>query len=167
METTKTKKSKTLSSEKTILKAKSLFDHITHIREVKSKNYIKDCTEYDLKSFNKYMILRGLSMDKTIIDEISYISKYIEILSVEHFYKVCSDIIPKEKKYCKWIKSTKKGYNKELLEFLSVHFQLSTSECESYCDLYMNNDEGLESLKKLLSSYGKTEKEINNLLKNE
>ena len=49
------KSSKTSENEKPIsTKSKSLFDHINHIREVKSPNYFDTLSDGDLKSFNKY-----------------------------------------------------------------------------------------------------------------
>ena len=55
-----------------------LFDHINHIREVKNKDYYKSLSEEEKKSFNKYMIIRFLSMDVDIIEDVSFVSKYFQ-----------------------------------------------------------------------------------------
>jgi predicted RNA-binding protein len=44
-----------------------VFDHIKHIRESKLPDYYESLTEEDQKTFNKYVILMGLSMDQSAI----------------------------------------------------------------------------------------------------
>ena len=50
-------------------KSKSLFDHLNQIRGEKDETYYKLLTEDEKKGFNQYIILTGLSMDKSCIEE--------------------------------------------------------------------------------------------------
>ena len=45
---------------KGIIKKKSLFDHVKHIRQVKDPDYYKNLSEEERKTFNHYMILREI-----------------------------------------------------------------------------------------------------------
>jgi len=51
-------------------KALGLFDHVKAIRAVQDPNYYDNLSEADRKSFNHFMILRALSMDENIVEEI-------------------------------------------------------------------------------------------------
>ena len=52
-------------------KKKSLFDHVKHIRQVQDPNYYKELSSEDKKSFNHFMILRALSMDADIVEDMA------------------------------------------------------------------------------------------------
>ena len=103
-------------------KGKSLFDHLNEIREGKSVDYYDSLTEQEKKTFNQYVILMGLSMDKECIEEVSYISKYLNLIPDKQFYKVCCDIIPYGKKFSKWIKSSKVKFDKEIINNTEVNY---------------------------------------------
>ena len=60
-------KSKKKTTEETI-KVKGLFDHINHIREVKTPDYYNTLSDAEKTSFNKYMIVRFLSMDPDLVE---------------------------------------------------------------------------------------------------
>ena len=72
-------KSKKKTAEDTI-KVKGLFDHINHIREVKNPDYYNTLSDVEKTSFNKYMIVRFLSMDPDLVEEMAFISKYFQLI---------------------------------------------------------------------------------------
>jgi Bacteriophage clamp loader A subunit len=146
------------------VKNKTLFDHINHIRETKKDSYYEDLNEQEKKQFNKYTLIIGLSMDKDSIENVSFISKYFDSIPNKNFYKVCCDLVPKGKKYCKWIKSTKSKINNDLLNLISNHFKISKQESSEYCKILYEKEYGLEYLTDLCKKYGKNEKEIEKLL---
>jgi hypothetical protein len=146
------------------IKTKTLFDHISHIREVKDPNYYRNLSEQDKKTFNKYVILMGLSMDVTALPNLAYLSKYFDILSNEAFYKVCCDLTPLGKKFSKWIKSSAAKYNKQLIEIVTNHYKISKDEAYEYCTIYFHNEANLQQLAILCEKYGYSEKEVEKLL---
>lgn len=148
----------------TTIKPCTLFDHLNQIREHKDPEYYKNLTDSERKGFNQYVILMGLSMDIECIDEVAYISKFLNIIPDNHFYRICCDLIPRGKKYCKWIKSSGSTVNSELLSKVCNHYKISTREAEEYCDILMKTDSGLASLTTLLSKYGVSDKEIKKLI---
>jgi hypothetical protein len=154
-----------MAKKSTEIKSKSLFDHINEIREGKSENYYDELTEGEKKSFSQFVILIGLSMDKDCIDEIAVISKYVNIIPNKQFYKVCCDIIPYGKKFCKWIKNSKHKINKELIDTISLYYEIGTDEASEYCELMMIEESGITEICNILTKYGKSDKEIKAILK--
>ena len=144
-----------------------MFDHIKHIREIKDLDYYNKLSEDDVKTFNKYIILMGLGMDENVINNISFISKYSEILPNASFYKVCIDIVPKSTRFCKWIKASNKSFNKTLIELVAKYFNISKHEAYTYCITFFKNEENLLQLTDILSKMGIEDKQIEMLLTNE
>lgn len=162
------KNSETLKEEKKISqKSKGLFDHINHIREVKSPDYYDKLSVEEKKSFNKYVLLMGLSMDQSCIDEIAYISKYFNSVPDRLFYKLCCDVVPHGRKFCKWIKANKRSVNKDLIQLISNHYKISKADSYDYCIMMINNEKGLTELVSVCKLYGKTEKELEKLFDND
>jgi len=151
----------------TLTKTKSLFDHITQIREIKNPKYFDTLSSADIKSFNKYTLLMGLSMDKSIIEEIAFVSKYFDILPEKHLYTVLCDLVPHERRFCKWIKPNKVKFNKELIELVVNKFEVSKDEAYSYCVTFFKTEEGINNLIDICKQYGKSDKEIEGLIENE
>jgi hypothetical protein len=157
------------SNEETqnITKTKSLFYHINQIREVKNPKYFNTLTVADIKSFNKYTLLMGLSMDQIIIEEIAFVSKYFDILAEKDLYKVLCDFVPHGRRFCKWIKPNKVKFNKELIQLVSNKFEVSKDDAYSYCVLFFRTESGINSLIDICKQYGKSDKEIEGLMENE
>lgn len=157
------KSKKTAVTEKT--KSKGLFDHINHIREIKDPNYFINLTDEEKKSFNKYMLVRILSMDSDVIEEMAIISKYFQVIPEEQFYKVLIDIIPRGRKFCKYIKKSTENINETILECICNKFVVGKRDAIDYYNILMTNDRGIKELVSLIEGYGYSEKEIEKLFK--
>lgn len=144
-------------------KPKTIFDHLSGLTDKKVP--WEELSDADRKSFTPYMINRWLSMNVNYIELINSVQQYvIGQLTPEQTYKLYFDILPKTKSYNKYIKSQKEEkYNPDLVKLLSQHFLISRSECLDILDIYVKND--LNSLIKVIKLYGKTDKEIKDLLK--
>ncbi len=147
-----------------INKSKTLFDHLNQIRYDKDINYYDNLNDQEKKDYNQYMILMGLSMDKSCIEDISYISKYINIIPNSAFYKMCCELIPKRKVYCKWIKSSKGNINIEILRRISQYYDVSIRTSWEYYEVLLSIG-GIESIRIFLRKYGLTDKEIKEFTK--
>ena len=124
-------------------------------------------TEKEKRDFSKYTLLIGLSMDSDSIESIAYLSQFMEVIPHKQFYKTCCDLVPRGRKFCKWIKSTKSKTNKDLVDLLSYHLQIGKDEARDYCKILFKDQAGIEYLVGMCSKYGKTDKEIDKLLKDE
>lgn len=157
------KSKKTADTEKT--KSKGLFDHVNHIREVKDSNYYVNLTVEEKKSFNKYMLVRILSMDSDVIEEMAIISKYFQVVPEEQFYKVLIDVIPRGRKFCKYIKKSTENVNETILECICSKFNVGKRDATDYYNILMSNDNGIQELVSLIEGYGYSEKEVEKLFK--
>lgn len=156
---------RTKKTDKDTVKTRGLFDHINHIREVKDPNYYESLSESDRKSFNKYMIIRILSMDRTLIEEMAIVSKYFDIIPDEQFYKVLIDIVPKGRKFCKYIKNTTESVDKTVLKCICDNYKISERDATDYYFILMSTDVGMVELKSLICNHGFSEKETESMLK--
>ena len=141
-------------------KSRGLFDHINHIREVKSPDYYQSLTESEQNTFNKYMLLRVLSMDSDIIEEMSFISKYFQNIPNDHFYKLLIDIVPKGRRFSKYIKKTTVNVNETILTCICDKFKIGQKDAIDYYKVFVTDEKGTKELVNLVECFGYTEKEI-------
>jgi hypothetical protein len=149
---------------KGIIKTKSLFDHVNHIKKVQDPKYYIGLSDVDKKSFTPYMILRVLSMTENDIGIISYISKYLDILSDENLYTLLIQVIEKNHRFDKYIKSVPSKVNSEVVNCLCKKFNIGTRDVNDYVDILYSTDK-LEELSIILKEFGYSDKEIKKLIK--
>ena len=138
----------------------TIFDWINQI--LVTKKHWDEFTEDEQKKFSPFIINRWLSMDKDFLEIVNYFQKYsIGTLEPREVYKWYCDMLPKGKRFNKYIKGKKdKKYNTELIDIMVQHFECSKSQVKDYLDL-IAKDELIEILEK----YGMNEKTIKRLLK--
>ena len=138
----------------------TIFNWINEI--LVSKKHWNDFTEDEQKKFSPFIINRWLSMDKDFLEIVNYFQKYsIGTLEPREVYKWYCDMLPRGKRFNKYIKGKKdKKYNTELIDIMVMHFECSKSQVKDYLDL-IAKDELIEILEK----YGMNEKTIKRLLK--
>jgi len=126
------------------------------------KTHWNDFTEDEQKKFSPFIINRWLSMDKDFLEIVNFFQKYsIGTLEPREVYKWYCDMLPRGKRFNKYIKGKKdKKYNTELIDIMVMHFECSKSQVKDYLDL-IAKDELIEILEK----YGMNEKTIKRLLK--
>jgi len=144
-------------------KIRGLFDHINHIREIKDQNYYISLSDEERKSFNKYMIIRILSMDVNLIEEMSILSKYFQVIPDEQFYKVLIDIVPKGRKFCKYIKKSTENVNKTILDCICNKFKVGEKDGIDYYNILITTESGIKELVTLIQDFGYSEKEVEKL----
>ena len=138
----------------------TIFNWINEI--LVSKKHWNDFTKDEQKKFSPFIINRWLSMDKDFLEIVNYFQKYsIGTLEPREVYKWYCDMLPKGKRFSKYIKGKKdKKYNTELIDIMVMHFECSKSQVKDYLDLIAKNE-----LIEILGKYGMNEKTIKRLLK--
>ena len=138
----------------------TIFNWINEI--LVSKKHWNDFTEDEQKKFSPFIINRWLSMDKEFLEIVNYFQKYsIGTLEPREVYKWYCDMLPKGKRFNKYIKGKKdKKYNTELIDIMVMYFECSKSQVKDYLDLIAKNE-----LIEILEKYGMNEKTIKRLLK--
>jgi hypothetical protein len=119
-------------------------------------------SETDRKKFSPFIINRWLSMDTDFIEIVNYFQKYsIGQLKPKEVYKWYCDILPKGKRFNKYIKGKKsKKYEDWLTKLLCNHFECSKLQVTEYLELIDK-----EELKTILEMYGTDKKQINRSIK--
>jgi len=118
--------------------------------------------ETEHKTFSPFIVNRWLSMDPHFIEVVNYFQKYsIGLLKAKDIYTWYCKMLPKGKRFNKYIKGKKKlSYDNELVSLICKHFEVSKKECNEYIEI-MNK----QQLISLLELYGKNAKEIKKLTK--
>jgi len=153
-------KKKSAKDKSQTTKELGLFDHIKHIRTVQSPDYFKKLSDSEKKSFNHFMILKGLSMDPSVVEEMAYLYKLIDKVPSEQFYKLLIEIVPPNNKFFPWIKGKKQNYSENAIDVISKKFQISTDESKAYFDILCKTDDGICFIKDTMRSFGFDEKQI-------
>ena len=151
----------------TKIKLKSVFDHVKEIRQVQNPDYYINLSDGDKKSFNHFMILRALSMDAAIIENMADLYSVHDKIPSPQFYKLLIAIVPKSTRYYPWIKSKRMKHNKNMLTYIADRFKIPTYQANDYINLYLRTEIGQVELISILQSYGLSEPEINVLFEEE
>ena len=116
-------------------------------------------TEDQQESFNSYMVHRFVSMYEGYTEVANY-GQRIPYPDKEKTYKYYCTMLPKKNVFLKYIKSSKKKPNVELLHHIANYYVVSLGEAEDY--IYLLKREGIEHI---LEKSGINEKDIKKLLK--
>jgi len=150
------------SGKKSLVKKKSLFDHVNQVTAVQNPNYWEDISDEDKKTWSNYMVNRFLSMKSDWIDLVNEIQKYP--LEPKELYKVYTSILPKKKQWLRYIKGDKKmDYPKWVYEIVAKDMQVSMREAVSAVETYTMSTGGQSELADILLKYGTEDKEIRKL----
>ncbi len=136
----------------------TLFDWLNQI--LLHKKSWEEFDEEEQKTFNTFMINRFLSMSEDFIDAVNICQEYTYKMKDKDVYNLYKTLLPKQKKFLRYIKGKKENYSKKLLEFLSNHYQVSQREIVDYLILLDK-----EQIKLLCEQYGKNKKETKEMLK--
>ncbi len=107
----------------------NIFDHLKNITTQKGP-YLGD------EGWNNYMINRFLSMDQDYVEVVNIVQKNTWQMKGEYLYNLYRDLIPKQYKFLKYIKSAHKSeYNVEEIEAVQLYFEVSKKEAKQYIDM--------------------------------
>ncbi len=154
---------KKTTKDESLPKRKSLFDHVKQIRQVKDPNYYNNLSEDDRKTFSHFMILRALSMDAAIVEEIAQLYQLFDKIPSPQFYQLLIALVPQDFRFYPWVKTKKMKHNKELLGYVSQRFKVSKFEANDYINLLLRSEEGQGELVNICRSFGLSEPEIESL----
>ena len=150
------------SGRKSLVKKKSLFDHVNQVTAVQNPNYWEDISDEDKKTWSNYMVNRFLSMKSDWIDLVNEVQKYP--LEPKELYKVYTSILPKKKQWLRYIKGDKKmDYPKWVYEIVAKDMQVSMREAVAAVEIYAISTGGQSELADILLKYGTEENEVRKL----
>jgi hypothetical protein len=138
-------------------KTSSIFDWLKEINTLKS--HPDEFTTQDWDIWNSYMVHRFLSQNVNFIEIVNEV-QLLPPTSKKQIYTIYREFIPKNNKWSKYIKSSNKEPNKDLILSLKEHFKVSTREIKDYLKILDKKE-----IQSILSNQGLEEKEIKTLLK--
>jgi len=136
------------SIEKQKKKSNSFYKIIDDIRSKKQGDLLND--EENLKSFNNFMALRFLSMDRDIIDIVNLLNQFQGSLDKKSMYDILVDIIPENNSYIKY--TTTKKEECKFTSYICDYYQCSPKEALEYISI--KGDEWAEDImKQMVGNY--------------
>ena len=136
---------------------KNIFDWLKCINT--SKPSVESFKDSDWEVWNSYMIHRFLSMNVDFLPIVNEVQSYPP-QSKKEIYSIYKEYIPKNNKWSKYIKSSNKEPNKDLVNHLKDHFKVSVREVKDYLRILDTTE-----IHRILVDRGLEKKEIKPLLK--
>jgi hypothetical protein len=136
---------------------KNIFDWLREINSTKS--HPNKFTNQDWDIWNSYMIHRFLSMNPNYIELVNE-AQLLPPTNKKQIYSIYREYIPKNNKWSKYIKSSNKEPDKDLVEYLKKYFDVSTREIKDYLEILDKKE-----IQSILVKQGLEEKEIKKILK--
>jgi len=163
-----TKKSRNKKRDDITPKTLGLFDHLKHIRTVQDPEYFDLLTEVEKKSFTPFQILRGLSMNPELLDNVSTMYRYFDKIPKKSLYKLfIGGMVPLEYpgSFHPWVKAKKFPVSQIIVDLITKYFEISTKEAGEYVLLLLTKPTGKQELEQFCKDYGLTESEIKEAMK--
>ena len=149
----------TKSGKKSLVKKKSLFDHISQITAVQNPNYWDEISDEDKKSWSNYMVNRFLSMKPEWIELVNELQKYN--LKPKELYKLYTNVLPKGKRWLKYTKGRNSmDYPEWLINIMRNNDESSRKEAIDAIDMLMLTEGGMMELGELGRKWGIEERKI-------
>ena len=143
------------------MKSKSLFDHIDAIYTNKTPEYYRELSDADKKSFNGYMITRGISMNLNFVNIANIPNFYWGQLQSEQLYRFYSDMLPRGKQYNKWVKSNKvASYDEWVIELIAKYYECSHADAVENIHVLITTQNGRDTIIQILEAFGTEPKKI-------
>ena len=109
------------------------FDHIKNLHTKKCT--WDDFNDEEKKSFNVFIINKGLSMNPDYLGIVNMVQNFTglnQIISPKEVFNIYFNLLPNNFRFYKWIKGEKTKKDKEKAEYLAMHFKVSTREAYDY-----------------------------------
>ena len=136
---------------------KNIFDWLKCIN--KTKPPAESFSDKDWDIWNSYMVHRFMSMNPDFVEIVNLVQDFPPT-EKQAIYKVYREFIPKNTSWNKYIKSTSKNYNPDLLKILTSYFYCSTKEVKEYLNILEES-----VVISILNNIGYSQKDVKQLLK--
>jgi len=147
------------TTKKSLIKKKTLFDHIKQITSVQSPNYWEEISDEDKKTWSNYMTHRFLSMKMEWVELVNELQKYN--LKPKDLYKLYTNVLPKGKQWLKYTKGrSEMAQPNWLINVVANHNEVSKKEAYDMVEMYMLTEGGMLELGELCKKWGVEPKKI-------
>ena len=111
---------------------KNIFDWLKEINNKKSP--VNSFSEKDWEVFNSYIIHRFLSMNRDFLEIVNFVQSYPP-QEKKAIYNIYREFIPKNNKWNKYIKSSIKQPNNDLVKIITNYYTCSQKEAKEYLNI--------------------------------
>lgn len=111
---------------------KNIFDWLKHINQYKTPS--NKFSDKDWEVFNSYMIHRFLSMNREFLEIVNFVQDFPP-QNKKAIYNIYREFIPKNNKWNKYIKSSVKQPNNDLVKIISDYYECSQKEAREYLNI--------------------------------
>ena len=136
---------------------RNVFDWVKEINTKKSP--VDSFSNKDWDQWNSYVVHRVLSMNPDYLALVNEVQK-LPPTDKKQIYSIYREYIPKNNKWSKYIKSSNKEPNKDLVNHLKDYFKVSNREVKDYLKILDTTE-----IHRILTDRGLDKKEIKPLLK--
>ena len=136
---------------------KNIFDWLKHINQYKPPP--DKFSDKDWEVFNSYMIHRFLSMNKEFLEIVNFVQAYPP-QEKKAIYNIYREFIPKNNKWNKYIKSSVKQPNIDLVKIISDYYTCSQKAAKEYLNILEES-----VVISILNNIGISQKDVKQLLK--
>lgn len=136
---------------------RNVFDWVKEINTKKSPTDSFSNADWD--QWNSYVVHRVLSMNPDYLEIVNEVQK-LPPTSKKEIYSIYKEYIPKNNKWSKYVKSTVKQRNKDLIDHLANYWLVSKREVKDNIKVLGNDD-----ILRILTQIGIDKKESKKLLK--
>ena len=136
---------------------KNIWDWLKQINSIKADP--NSFSDKDWELWNSYMIHRFMSMNPSFLDIVNEVQTVLP-QNKKEIYTIYREFIPKNNTWNKYIKSSIKQPNKDLISYLSNFWECSKSEAKTYLNILDKSE-----IVRILTSIGLNKKEIKKLNK--
>ena len=136
---------------------RNVFDWVKEINTKKSP--VDSFSNKDWDQWNSYVVHRVLSMNPDYLSLVNEVQK-LPPTDKKQIYSIYKEYIPKNNKWSKYVKSSKKPHNKELIDYLASYWSVSKREVKDNIEI-LDND----GILRILTQIGIDKKESKKLLK--
>ena len=147
------------NGKKSLVKKKSLFDHVNQVTAVQNPNYWDEISDEDKKTWSNYMVNRFLSMNSNWLELVNELQKYN--LQPKELYKLYTNVLPKGKRWLKYVKGKNDMNHPEwLVNIVRNNDECSRREAIQAIDMLMLTEGGMMELGELGRKWGIEERKI-------
>jgi len=104
------------------------FEFLNQISHKKNPEFFDDETK---KDWSTYMVLRYLSMDEMLLPMVNLVQQYAGILDNREMYDLLLEVIPRKKRFFKYVKGINIG-DEDSLIFVARAYSCSIKEARDY-----------------------------------
>lgn len=117
-----------------------LFDHINHIKYNQRSDYFSELNKEGKKSFDKFMIIKFLSMDMKLINIMNYVNQYQGMWSEEEIYKIIISLVPINDYDTQWLKRKKGKKDTESIKYIQKLYNCTPTQAYEYSKILNKNE---------------------------